>query len=80
MTSLTASEARKQLYRLLDNVADSHEPCTILGKRNNAVLISEDDWRAIQETLFLSQIPGMVASIREGMATPYEEMAEAIDW
>lgn len=58
MTSITATEARKQLYALLDNVADSHEPIQITGKRHSAVLVSEADWRAIQETLYLNAIPG----------------------
>ena len=80
MTHLTASEARRQLYRLLDEVAESHRPVAITGKRNNAVLVSEEDWRAIQETLHLAQIPGMVESIKEGMATPPDEMTEELAW
>ena len=59
MTTLTATEARKSLYSLLDDVAESHEPVQIAGKRHSAVLVSESDWRAIQETLFLVAIPGM---------------------
>lgn len=80
MSSMTASEARRRLYGLLDEVAESHEPIVITGKRNSGVLVSEEDWRAIQETLHLAQVPGLVESIREGMATPYEEMAEELDW
>ena len=80
MAHLTASEARKQLYRLVDEVAEEHCPIVITGKRNNAVLVSEDDWRAIQETLHLAQIPGMVTSIREGMATSPDEMSEELEW
>ena len=60
---MTATEARKQLYSLLDDVADSHEPIQIAGKRHAAVLVSEDDWRAVQETLYLTGIPGMRDSI-----------------
>lgn len=80
MTTLTVTEARKQLYNLLDNVADSHEPIQIAGKRNSAVLISEEDWRAIQETLFLESIPGMKASIVKGMKTPVSKCAKELEW
>jgi len=77
---MTATEARKQLYKLLDDVAASHEPIEITGKRSNAVLVSEDDWRAVQETLHLLSIPGMRESILEGMTTPVEELGEKLDW
>lgn len=80
MTNLTATEARKRLYKLLDEVAESHEPIQIAGKRNSAVLISEEDWRAIQETLYLTSIPGMRDSIKEGMSTPIEECDKDLDW
>jgi antitoxin YefM len=80
MTSLTATEARKILYRLLDEVSESHDPVEITGKRGNAVLVSEDDWRAIQETLHLVSIPGMRESIREGIATPINELDEKLGW
>ncbi len=80
MTSITVTEARKRLYALLDDVADSHEPVQIAGKRHSAVLVSEADWRAIQETLYLSSIPGMRASIRKGLTTPVEKCHEELDW
>lgn len=80
MTTLTATEARKRLYSLVDEVKESHAPIQILGKRNSAVLISEDDWRAIQETLYLVSIPGMRESIREGLEMPIEACDEDIDW
>lgn len=80
MTSITATEARKQLYKLLNDVADSHEPVQITSKRGNAMLIGEEDWRAVQETLYLVSIPGMRESILEGMATPVEELADKLDW
>ncbi|MFT4572221.1 MAG: antitoxin YefM [Planctomycetota bacterium] len=80
MTNITASEARKRLYNLLDEVADSHEPVQIAGKRNSAVLVSEDDWRAIQETLYLVAIPGMKESIVKGMKTPIAKCDEKLDW
>ncbi|MBW2064396.1 MAG: type II toxin-antitoxin system Phd/YefM family antitoxin [Deltaproteobacteria bacterium] len=80
MPTITATEARSKLYRLIDQAASSHEPIVITGKRANAVLISEDDWRAVQETLYLLSIPGMRESIREGLKTPLEECAEDLDW
>lgn len=80
MTTVTATEARAMLYRLLDEVAQSHEPVVITGKRNNAVLISEDDWRSIEETLHLLSVPGMRESIIEGMETPLDELDEEAGW
>lgn len=80
MTIITATEARRRLYNLLDEVAESHDPVQIAGKRNSAVLISEDDWRAIQETLYLQSIPEMRESILEGMRTPVDECEEELDW
>ena len=80
MPTLTATEARSKLYRLIDEAASSHEPIVITGKRGSAVLISEDDWRSIQETIYLLNIPGMRESIREGLATPIEECTEDIEW
>jgi antitoxin YefM len=80
MTTISATEARKLLYKLLDDVAESHEPIQITGKRGSAVLISEEDWRAVQETLYLVSIPGMRESILEGMNTPVEECEETLDW
>jgi prevent-host-death family protein len=80
MTTMSATEARKQLYQLLDDVARSHEPVQITGKRGNAVLISEEDWRAVQETLYLVSIPGMRESVLEGMTTPADELEDKLDW
>ena len=80
MNTLTASEARANLYRLIDKTAESHSPIHISGKRNCAVLVSEEDWSAIQETLYLLSIPGMRESIREGMETPIGECATELDW
>ncbi len=80
MTNITATEARKRLYALLDDVAESHRPIQITGKRSSAVLISEDDWRAIQETLNLQSVPGMVDSIRKGLKTPADECTEEPGW
>ncbi len=80
MTNITATEARRRLYNLLDEVAQSHEPIHIAGKRNSAVLIGEDDWRSIQETLYLTSIPGMRESILSSMKTPVEECEDELDW
>jgi prevent-host-death family protein len=80
VTSISATEARKRLYSLLDDVAASHEPIEITGRRSNAVLVSEDDWRAVQETLHLLSIPGMRESILEGVATPVEDLDDKLDW
>ena len=80
MTSITATEARKQLYKLVDDVQESHEPIQITGKRGSAVLVSEDDWRAVQETLYLVSVPGLRESILDGMATPAKELENELDW
>jgi antitoxin YefM len=80
MTTLSATEARKCLYSLVDDVAESHDPMQIVGKRNSAVLIAEEDWRAIQETLFLTSIPGMRESIQDGIKSPIEECDEELEW
>jgi prevent-host-death family protein len=80
MQTLSASNARSNLYRLIDEAAASHQPLVITGKRNNAVLVSEQDWAAIQETLFLLSVPGMRESLREGMATPADKLADKLDW
>ncbi|MEI6452089.1 MAG: type II toxin-antitoxin system Phd/YefM family antitoxin [Actinomycetes bacterium] len=80
MTTMSATEARKRLYKLLDEVSQSHEPVQITGKRGNAVLVSEDDWRAVQETLYLVSIPGLRESILEGMATPATELEDEPGW
>jgi antitoxin YefM len=80
MTTVTATEARKRLYNLVDNVAESHAPVQIVGKRNSAFLVSEEDWRAIQETLYLTSIPGMRESIQEGLKTPVEKCTKELKW
>jgi prevent-host-death family protein len=80
MKTLTATQARKEIYTLIDETADTHEPIQILGKRNNAVLINESDWRSIQETLFLTNIPGMSESIKEGLNEALEDCDDTLDW
>ena len=80
MTTFKATDARARLYRLIDDIATSHESVLITGKRANAVLVAEDDWRSIQETLHLLSTPGMRESIIEGLNTPVSECSEKIDW
>lgn len=80
MTKLTASEAQENFDQVIENVATSHEPIFIIGKGHNAVLVSEDDWSAIQETLHLLSIPDMGESIKEGLKTPINECDEDLDW
>jgi prevent-host-death family protein len=80
MPTITATEARKLLYKLLDQVATTHNPVLITGKRANAVLISEEDWRAVKETLYLLSVPGMRESIVEGLETPVEKLFDEVEW
>ena len=80
MVTITATLARQNLYNLVDEVSLSHVPVQIAGKRNSAVLISEDDWRAIQETLYLTSIPGMKNSIRRGLTTPVDKCRKDPGW
>lgn len=80
MTTITATQARTRLYRLLDFIAQSHEPVQITGKRHNAVLISDEDWRAIKETLYLLSVPGMRKSIQEGLKTPISRCSKTLKW
>ena len=80
MTILNATEARSNLYNLIDETSKTHQPIVITGKRGNAVLLSEDDWNSINETLFLLSIPGMRESIREGMGTSLDDCDHELDW
>jgi len=80
MPILKATEARSNLYNLIDETAKSHQPIIITGKRNNAVLIAEEDWNAINETLFLVSISGVRKSIKEGLETDLSECSKGIDW
>jgi len=80
MIILNATEARSKLYNLIDETASSHQPIVITGKRSNAVLISEEDWNSIAETLFLVSIPGMHNSIKEGLALDLSECSKELDW
>jgi antitoxin YefM len=80
MTSRPVTQARSRLYQLIDEAAESHEPIQITGKRANAVLVSEEDWRSIQETLYLVSIPGMRDSIRKGLAAPLDKTSSRPGW
>ena len=78
MKSLNVTQARKDIYRLIESVHNRHEPVQITGKNNNIVLVSEEDWKSVNETLYLLSIQGMRQSIVEGMATPVDECAEKL--
>ena len=80
MNSITVTDARKTLYKLINETADNHEPILISGKRANAVLISEEDWNAVNETLHLLSIQGLRESIIEGLQAPLEDCDESIEW
>ena len=80
MNAINITNARKELYKLVDQVIDSHEPVYISAKNGSAVIISEDDWKNIEETLFLTSIPGIRESIINGMKTPIDECSEEIEW
>ena len=80
MTTLNVTEARSKLYHLIDQTAHTHQPVLITGKRSNAVLLAEDDWNSINETLFLLSVPGMRESIRDGMNTSLDDCDKDIDW
>ena len=80
MPVITASEARANIYHLIDETVSSHQPIVITSKRKRALVIAEEDWQAIQETLFLRSVPGMRESIREGMDSPVEECSSELAW
>jgi len=80
MSTVNATDARSKLYALIDETAKTHRPITITGKRGNAVLLAEEDWNAINETLYLVSIPAMRESIREGLEADLDECSEDLDW
>lgn len=80
MTTFNATEARANLYKLIDETAISHQPIVIKGKRSNAILVSEEDWNSINETLYLVSIPGMRESIIEGMQSDVDDCDKELDW
>lgn len=80
MTATSATSARANLYRLIDQVNQESEPVTITGQRGNAVLVGEDDWRAIQETLFLESVQGLSESIRQARTEGVEAGSAELEW
>ncbi len=80
MVTINITNARKNLYSIVEEVQDSHEPLVITGKNGSAVLIAEEDWSAIQETLYLASIPGMRESIRTGMKESLDNCSEELNW
>ncbi len=80
MSSINITNARKDLYKIVESVNESHEPIHITGKKSSAVLVGEDDWKSIEETLYLSSIPGMRESIIDGMKTPTDKLESDLDW
>jgi len=80
MAILNATQARSQLCSLMDEAVETHQPMTIAGKRGHAVLVSEEDWLAIMETLYLLSMPNMLESIMQGMQEPISDCAKALDW
>jgi prevent-host-death family protein len=80
MTTMTASKARAQFFKIMDQTAEYHEPIQITGKRSNAVLISEEDWRSMQETLYLLSVPGMREKILKASRTPRSKMLKKLPW
>jgi len=80
MSAVSATSARSNLYRLIDQVNEESQPLTITGQRGNAVLIGEADWQAIQETLFLGSVPGFAESIRQARTEGIEAASAELDW
>ena len=80
METMNATNARKNLYRLIEELSKSHEPIHITSRKGSAILISEEDWKSIHETLYLLSIPGMRESIKEGLNTPIDKCSQTIEW
>ena len=77
---MTVSQARTNIYKIMDETAQTHQPIMITGKRNNVVMLSEEDWNAIEETLYLNSIPEMASSIKDAMRAPDSDFSENIEW
>ena len=80
MTTLTTTQARTKLYQLIDDVNESHHPVQIVGKRSSAILVSEEDWKDIQETIYLLSVPGMKEKLERGRRTPISKCAKKLNW
>ena len=77
---MTVSQARTNIYKIMDETSQTHQPIMITGKRNNVVMLSEEDWNAKEETLYLNSVTGMADSIKEAMDAPDSEFSENIEW
>jgi prevent-host-death family protein len=77
---MSVSQVRADIYNVMDETAQTHEPILITGKRNNVVMLSQEDWNAIEETLYLNSIPNMVSSIQSAMNAPNSEFSETVEW
>ena len=77
---MSVSQVRADIYNIMDETAQTHEPVLITGKRNNVVMVSQEDWNAIEETLYLNAIPNMVSSVQSSMNAPDSEFSETIQW
>ena len=77
---MSVSQVRSDIYNIMDETSQTHEPILITGKRNNVVMLSQEDWNAIEETLFLNNIPNMVSSIQESKSAPDSEFSDTVEW
>ena len=77
---MSVSQVRADIYNVMDETALTHEPILITGKRNNVVMLSEEDWNAIEETLFLNSVPNLASSIQKSMQAEDSEFSEDIEW
>ena len=77
---MSVSQVRADIYNIMDETAQTHEPVLITGKRNNVVMVSQEDWNAIEETLYLNAIPNMVSSVQSAMNAPDSEFSETVQW
>ena len=82
MSTINITKAGKELYNLVENVNFYSEPTLIVSKKGNAVLVSESEWNAMQETVYLNSIPGMVESMRTELETSIEDCVpeEDVEW
>lgn len=77
---ISDSQIREDIYNIMDEIAQTHEPILITGKRNNVIILSQEVWNAIEETLYLNSIPNMTSSIQESMKAKDSEFSKNIEW
>ena len=77
---MSVTQVRENIYNLMDETSQTHKPILIIGEKNNVVMISQDDWNAIEETIYLNSIPNMADSIQEAMKMDDSEFSEDIQW